>query len=111
VGIATIGLVAVTYGQFCPKVADLRVAHANDRDATGSEIAARWTAGALVALIALVARDATVFVMGGAAVVAYSWQHRYANTYDTISGHAIMPSSRVQLHQGDGVPAGYTPSS
>ncbi len=110
VGLATIGLVGFTYGQFCPKVADMRVSNPNDREAAGSEKAARWTAGALVVLVSLISKDVTVFVMGGGALVAFSWQHRYANTYNPETGVASrMPDSRALVHAGDGVPAGYSP--
>ena len=109
VGLATIGLVAVTYGQFCPNAADLRAGTPNDRMASGSEKAARWTAGALVTLVSLITKDPTVFVMGGSAVVAYSWQHRYANMVNPMTASALIPSSRQTVHAGDGLPAGYAP--
>lgn len=110
VGLGVVGLVAVTYGQFCPKLADIRVARPNDYDAAAAEKAARWSAGALVVLVSVIARDATVFVMGGASVIIFSWQHRYANHVDPGTGAVIMPSSRQMIHAGDGAPAGYAAS-
>lgn len=110
VGLATIALVGFTYGQFCPKVAELRSVAPANREAQGSEKAARWTAGALVVLVSVISRDVTVFVMGGGALIAFSWQHRYADAYNPEMGAASSgPSSRALVHAGDGLHAGYTP--
>lgn len=111
VGLGAMGLVWGVYGQVCPKVADLRVGTPNDADATSAEKAARWTSGALVVGISLITRDATVFIMGGVAVVAFSWLHRHANAVNPTMGSAVTPSSRSVHAAPDGVTAGYSPAS
>lgn len=110
IGLGTMGLVWGIYGQVVPKVADLRVHASNDRDAASAEKAARWTSGGAVVAIALITRDPTVFIMGGTAVIAFSWLHRHANAVDPMTKTPIIPSSRETMHAGDGTPGGYTPS-
>lgn len=111
VGLATMGLVAVTYNQFCPRLTDLSVAGAHNRDAARSEKAARYTSAALVIGITVVTRDAKVAIMGAVAVIAYSWQHRYAIAYDPAQARVATPTSPVPIHAADGMPAGYTPAA
>lgn len=110
-GLALVGFVGLTYGQFCPKVSDMRASRSYDAEATGSEKQARWTAAALVGLVSLVTRDVTVFVLGGGALVLFSWHHRYGNAYNPEIGTATLPASRQLVHAGDGMPAGYSPSA
>lgn len=110
VGLATMGLVWGVYGQIMPPVADLRVGPAGETNATAAEKAARWTSGIMVVGVSLVTRDATVFIMGGIAVIAFSWLHRHANMVNPTSGSAVMPSARMVHESTDGTSAGYTPA-
>jgi len=111
VGLATMGLVAVTYTQVCPKVADLRVGRAQHPDAVASERAARWTSGGMVVGVALITRDPTVFIMGAVAVISYSWLHRFAAARDPITASTqFVTAPPVSQHAGDGMASGYTPS-
>jgi hypothetical protein len=111
VGLGAMGLVWGIYGQVVPKVADLRVSGANDRDAAAAEKAARWASGGAVVALSLITRDATVFILGGSAVVLFSWLHRHANAVDPMTKTPIIPSSRMTVHAGDGLPVGYSPSA
>ena len=62
----------------------------------------------ILAAVSLIAKDATVFIMGASMVVAMSWMHRQANHVDGAKGSAVTPSSRKSIHD---VPnAGYSPS-
>jgi hypothetical protein len=110
VGLATMGLVWGVYGQIMPSVADLRTGPSGETNATSAEKAARWTSGILVVGIGAITRDATVFIMGGVAVIAFSWLHRHANMVNPSMGSAVLPSSRRVHESTDGVSAGYTPS-
>ena len=109
VGLATMALVWGTYSQVTPKVVDLRVGRAGDHDAAAAEKVARWTAGGLVVVISVLSKDATVFIMGGTAVIAFSWMHRHANLVNPETGMASVPSSRELMHAGVGDAAGYGP--
>lgn len=110
VGLGAMALVWGIYGQVVPKVADLRVSSANDRDAAAAEKAARWASGGAVVALSLITRDPTVFILGGSAVVLFSWLHRHANAVDPMTKTPIIPSSRAVVHAADGLPAGYSPS-
>lgn len=98
VGLATVGLVAVIYGQFCPRGVDLAAGPAHDVIATKQEKVARWTSAALVVGMALVTRDTTVAIMGGGSVVLFSLQHRYAIMVDPQSARISVPSSPASMH-------------
>jgi hypothetical protein len=100
------GLVWGIYGQVVPSVADLRVSGANDPDAGSAEKAARWASALAVTAISLIAKDGTVFVMGGSMVIVMSWLHRHANAVDPQTKSPIMPSSQDMVHALD-ANAGY----
>ena len=101
IGLGSMGLVWGIYGQVVPNVADLRVGAANDPDARSAEKAARWASAGSVIAISLIAKDATVFVMGGAMVIVMSWLHRHANAVDPNTKSPIVPSSQDLIHALD----------
>jgi len=107
IGLGAMGLVWGIYGQALPPLADVRVGPSNDPDANSAEKAARWTSAGAVTVIALVSKDATVFIMGMSAMIAFSWLHRHANAVDPVTKTPIVPSSADLVHAGDGTPAGY----
>lgn len=81
----------LTYGIFqgaMPTQADVRSLDAHNDDIYASEKMAAWTAGAAVAGISLLAKDYTVFVIGGSMVIAMSWWYKHANNVDPASGRA-----------------------
>lgn len=110
VGLATMALVYGVYQGAMPSVAEARATPAGDTTLASTERAATWTAGAVVAGVSLIARDPTVFILGGSALVIMAWWHRHANQHDPTQGAATLPSSRqVQSElMSDG--AGYSPS-
>src|SRR5687768_3091617 len=87
-GLATMGIAWAVYGQTCPKIADMRVGRRDDPHGAAAEKTARWTAGGIVVAVALIAKDATVFIMGASMVVALSWMHRQANHVSGSQGTA-----------------------
>lgn len=109
VGLATMALVWGIYSTALPSVLDVRAAQPDDRDAAGTERAASWTAAAAVAGVSLIAKDPTVFILGGGMVIVLSWWHRHANQYNPSIGSAVMPSSRAVMANQNGADAGYTP--
>lgn len=98
VGLASVGLVAVIYGQFCPRGVDLAAGPAHDEIAAKQEKVARWTSAGLVVGLALVTRDTTVTVMGAGAVVLFSLQHRYAIMVDPQTARVAVPSTPASMH-------------
>lgn len=107
IGLGSMALVWGIYGQALPPLADVRVGGANDPDAASAEKAARWTSAAAVTVIAVIAKDATVAIMGGSMMIALSWLHRHANAVDPMTKTPIVPSSAQLVHAGDGAPEGY----
>lgn len=105
IGLASVGVVWGVYQQVVPRVCDIRACTPGDTNLAAAEKAARWTSGAIVVGIALITRDATVFVMGGGAVVAFSWLHREANMVDPMSATLTPASPARSIHDLDTVGA------
>jgi len=106
VGLAMIGVVYGVYDNALPTVSDSKAVNPNNPITQQSETSARWVSGALVVLVSVVTRDPTVFVLGGSAVVAFSWMHRHANLYNPSSGLATMPRHRQTVEAGVAATAG-----
>lgn len=79
VGLATAVLVYATYQVTLPNVADVRVSGQQDPDIDSARKVATWTGAGIVSAISLVAKDPTVFVIGGATVVALDVMYRHAD--------------------------------
>src|SRR5689334_22659175 len=79
VGLATAAMVYAAYSHAMPNVADVRVAKPNNPDINASRRLAAWTSAGLVSAVSLIARDPTVFVLGGSMVIALDWWHRHAD--------------------------------
>lgn len=91
IALATGVLVWSIYSHALPSLVDHRVADRDDDAAERAERTATWTAAGTVSMISLIARDPTVFVIGGAMVVALSFWHRHANLVDPMTGRATAP--------------------
>jgi predicted NBD/HSP70 family sugar kinase len=89
-GLATATLVYGIYRNALPTVADIRVAPKADHDVEAAERSAAWFAGAIVGAVSLLAKDATIFVIGGGMVVGMSWWYRHADAVDPVAGVASM---------------------
>jgi hypothetical protein len=59
-------------------------------DIMSAERGATWIAAGLVAGVALMTQDPTVFVIGGAVVVAMAWFYRHGNEVSPLSGKASL---------------------
>lgn len=90
-GLAVAALVIAVYSRAVPSAADVRVGSRDDDDIDAARKGAAWTAAGAVAAISLIAKDATVFVIGGGMVVAIDWWTRHANTNDPALTH-FLPS-------------------
>lgn len=97
--LATIATVYAIYQYGVPSIADVRTAEPGNRDIDGSERAAAWMAGGVVAGVSLIAKDPTIFILGGATVIGLSWWTRHANMVNPETGKAVAdftrPSSAV----------------
>lgn len=109
VGLGLAALVSYIFDQATPPLVDIRV-NPPDADLAAAEKAARWSSAGLVVGVSLITRDGTVFIMGALTVVVLSWLHRHANMVDPSASMASIPSSRTQVHMGDGTAVGYSPA-
>lgn len=92
VGLATGVLVWSIYSHAMPALVDHRAGDQDDGDAQAAERVATWTAAGAVAGISLIARDPTVFILGGSMVIVLSAWHRHANMVNPITGRATAPT-------------------
>lgn len=82
---------AVAYGVFqahLPPVVDVRTVDSCNRDVHASVKSAAWQAAAATAAIALIAKDATVFIFGGLVTLALAWSYHHANVVSPLTGRA-----------------------
>lgn len=108
VGLATAALVWGVYNASLPTIADVRVGQPQDDHINKARRMATWTSIATVTGVALLAKDATVAILGGAMVVTLDWANRHANAVDPMLGMIRPPAARGggALVQGDaGLPA------
>lgn len=97
--LATATVVYGIYANALPTVADIRSVDAENRDIQAAERLASWTAAGVVSAISLIARDANIFIVGGAMVIILAWWHRHADMVDSVTGLAVPTVSR-----GDSTP-------
>ena len=92
--VGALSVAALVYGIYSnatPTIADIRVAKPGDKDIEASRKMAAWTSAAVVAGVSLIARDATIFVVGGSMVIVLDWWHRHANEVNPMTGTATAP--------------------
>ena len=109
IGLATIGIVWAVYQSSMPSIADARVAAPDDEHLAATERTATITAAAIVAGVAYLAQDPTVFILGESTVVLMAWWHRHAN-FTNPSVDSTTPASRMLTDTSLATDAGYTPS-
>ena len=90
VGLATAALVYSVYSNATPSITEIRAAKPGDSDVEASRKLAAWTSAGVVAAVSLIAKDPTVFILGGGMVVAVDWWHRHANMVNPIVGKATV---------------------
>ena len=114
IALATGAVVYGVYTQFTPTVADISAAPAHDDTIDSSRKRATWTSAAIVAAISLIAKDPTVFVVGGSMVVLLDWHTRHANATNPETGKAtttvasMAPADQAADSGGDSYAAAYT---
>lgn len=89
--IGSLALATVVYAIYqgaLPPVADVRVGQNEDRDIQAAERTATWTAAGTVAIVSLLAKDPTLFTVGGFMTIVLAWWYRHANTVNPLTGRA-----------------------
>jgi hypothetical protein len=80
---------AVVYGVFqlnAPNLADVKAAPSGNKNVHGSVKTAAWTATAVTAGLALLAKSPTIFIVGALMTVAESWKYYHANAVNPATG-------------------------
>lgn len=104
---AALALGVAVYGIFqvnLPSVTEVRAADMDNTHVAASERAATWESAGLVATISLIAKDPTIFLVGGAFTMLLSWKYRHANLVNPATGvMGGLPgtsSARLLANQG-----------
>lgn len=87
--LSTAALVGFIYAYGLPNLATIGATAPNDINIESGRRKAAWTAAAAVGLITLMTRDKTIFVVGGATVVALDMMARHANATPPTSAKVI----------------------
>jgi hypothetical protein len=85
---------AVVYGIHVnanPTMSDIRSLDKGNDDVAKSERVATATSAAIVAGISLIAKDPTIFVIGGVITIAMAWWTRHSNLVNPTTGVATVP--------------------
>lgn len=72
-----------------PSVSDIRQVDANNVDIEKSERTAAWVSAGLITGVALVAKDAGVFIIGGIMFIAINYWFKHANAVNPKSGTVL----------------------
>lgn len=103
VGLATAAVVYGVYTTAVPNIADTRSLPPQTGDIVAAERQAAWMSAAVVGAISLIAKDPTVFILGGSMVVALSWWYKHAET--------VNPEFGMAVPKGDDLPEQFDESS
>ena len=104
-GLATVGLVAAVYQLDIGPVSSVHMTPAYDQAAGASIKKAGWTSLALVAGVALLARDPNIAILGGAAIIAMHAHYRHAHMADDQTGQLVPPGPQAYQPAQNIVPA------
>lgn len=85
-GLGVAAVVGAIYAVHIPTVAATRASAAGNMHLDSARKSADWIAAGVVVGASLLAKDPTVFVIGGVVVIALSFAHRIANATDHQSG-------------------------
>jgi hypothetical protein len=96
IGLATAAMVVGIYQYSMPGIADVRSAGQNDPTIASTEKSATWIAAAVVSGVSLLAKDPTVFILGGAVTMALAWHYRHANAVNPKTGKASQAMNGAQ---------------
>jgi hypothetical protein len=86
--IAVYGIFQVEVGS---SLSDIKSAQPHNSIIQGTVTQAAWTSAALVAGIALLSKDPTIFIVGGAVAAGLSWKYKHANMVNPANGQVTMP--------------------
>jgi hypothetical protein len=85
-GAATLAVVVAIYTASLPTVAGARASQPGNPHLETSRKSATWMAAGVVGAISLLSKSPTVFLIGGAGLIALDFLHRHANATDNTTG-------------------------
>lgn len=88
IALATSVMAYGAYQMALPSTADIRSLEPGNKDIQAAERTAAWVAAAGVSFVALITKSPSVFVLGGATVIASSWMARHADAVSNVSKKA-----------------------
>ncbi len=94
-GLAVATVVYAVYDHALPSVADSRSAPPNNVTLDKSRQTATLTAAAIVAGVSLIAKDPTIFVIGGTVLIALDFSHRHANAVNPQTNKIASANASV----------------
>ncbi len=94
-GAATGVFVVGIYTLSTPDLATVRATLPHDDAIESGRKRAAWTSAAFVSGVALLTKDPTVFVLGGAVLIALDWHTRHANIVHPETGKVVQPGSKA----------------
>lgn len=96
VGLAVAAVVFSIYSNATPTIAEMRHVEPNDQGIASARKGATWTAAGVVGGISLLTKDPTIFVVGGAMVVAMDFWTRHANLVNPLTGTATVRAAKEE---------------
>jgi hypothetical protein len=108
-GSITLGVAVATlvFGIYTFSTSPTDVIHAtkaNDDNVERGRKKAAWTAAGTVAAISLLTKDKTIFVLGGAMLIALDWHTRHANATDPATGLVVSNTGYEPADSSNVVP-------
>jgi hypothetical protein len=94
--LATGSIVYTIYNRGLPPTADIRRGSQGNDDIEAARKANAWMAASVVGGISLIAKDATIFIVGGAMVVGLDWITRYSNWTNPLTGRVDLNPLTVE---------------
>lgn len=105
-GVATAAMVYGVYGFALPNTATMQATDAHDTNIEAARKKASWTSAALVSGVALIAKDPTIFVLGGVMLIALDWHTRHANAVSPDTGQMVDTNGYVPAQMAQAAQAG-----
>jgi hypothetical protein len=93
VGLSVGAVVYSVYSNATPTIADIRSAPPNDTNIANSRKQAAFMSAGLVGAISLIAKDPTIFIIGGAIIIGMDWWTRHANAVNPKTGSLTGPGT------------------
>jgi predicted NBD/HSP70 family sugar kinase len=92
-GLAVGSVVYAIYSNATPPITDIRASAPNDDHIAASRKQAAIMSAGIVGAISLIAKDATIFIIGGGIIIAMDWWTRHANATNPKTGKITGPGT------------------